>query len=57
MGNYTKYSYNKRHSGAVVSTAASQQAGSGEFVAGAGPFCAEFACSPRVCVGSLSTTG
>ena len=38
--------------GAVVSTVASHQEGS-RFDLHLGPFCVEFACSPRVCVGSL----
>jgi len=40
------------HGGVVVSTIASQQKGSW-FESRMGPFCVEFACSPRVCVGSL----
>jgi len=36
----------------VLSTVASQQEGS-RFNSKLGPFCVEFACSPRVCVGSL----
>ena len=36
----------------VVSTIASQQEGS-RFDPQLGPFCVEFVCSPRVCVGSL----
>jgi len=40
------------HGGVVVSTVASQQEGS-RFHPHLGPFCVEFACSPRVCVGSL----
>ena len=39
-------------SGVVVSTVASQQEGS-RFNSQLGLFCVEFACSPRVCVGSL----
>ena len=39
--------------GAVVSTVASQQEGCGFVPRLARPFCVEFACSPRVCVGSL----
>ena len=38
--------------GVVVSTVTSQQEGS-RFNSHPGPFCVEFACSPRVCVGSL----
>ena len=38
----------------MVSAAASQQEGSGfDSTRGLGSFCVEFACSPRVCVGSL----
>ena len=40
------------HGGVVVSTVASQREGS-RFSSRLGPFCVEFACSPRVCVGSL----
>ena len=40
------------HGGVVVSTVASQQEGS-RFDPHLGPFCVEFVCSPRVCVGSL----
>merc|ERR1711931_160809 len=40
------------HGGIVVSTVASQQEGRG-FESRLGPFCAEFACSPRVRVGLL----
>ena len=40
------------HGGVVVSTVASQQEGS-RFDPHLGPFCVEFACSPRVCMGSL----
>ena len=40
------------HGGVVVSTVASQREGS-RFNPHLGPFCVEFACSPRVCVGSL----
>ncbi|XP_075308222.1 serine/threonine-protein kinase OSR1b isoform X2 [Odontesthes bonariensis] len=40
------------HCCVVVSTVASQQQGS-RFNTQLGPFCVEFACSPRVCVGSL----
>jgi len=40
------------HGGVVVSTVASQWAGS-RFDSQLRPFCVEFACSPRVCVGSL----
>ena len=36
----------------MVSTVASQEEGS-RFNSQLGPFCVEFACSPRVCVGSL----
>jgi len=40
------------HSGVVDTTVASQQEGS-RFNSQLGPFCVEFACSSRVCVGSL----
>ena len=40
------------HGGVVVSTIASQRVGS-RFDPHLGPFCVKFACSPRVCVGSL----
>ena len=40
------------HGGVVVSTVTSQREGS-RFDPHLGPFCVEFACSPRVCVGSL----
>ena len=43
-----------RHGGAGVSAVASQQEGrrfKTSLVLGLGPFCVEFACSPRVCVG------
>ena len=40
------------HGGVVVSTVTSQQEGS-RFNSQLGHFCVEFACSPRVCVGSL----
>jgi len=40
------------HGGVVVSTVTSQREGS-SFDPDLGPFCVEFACSPRVCVGSL----
>ena len=40
------------HGGVVVSTVASQQEGS-RFNSLLGPFCVEFACSPRVCGSSL----
>jgi len=41
-----------RHGDVVVSTVASQQEGSW-FESQLGPFYVEFACSPRVCMGSL----
>ena len=44
------------HGGVVVSTVASEGVASLEgsrFNSWLGPFCVEFACSPRVCVGSL----
>ena len=40
------------HGGLVVGTVTSQQEGS-RFDPHPGPSCVEFACSPRVCVGSL----
>ena len=46
-----------QHGGSVVSTVASQQEGPGfasrSFQVVPGPFCVEFACSPRACVGLL----
>ncbi len=43
-----------RHGGAVASTVASQQEGSGfEPTGRLGPFCVDSACSPRACAGSL----
>jgi len=44
--------HHRLHGGVVVSTVASQREGS-RFNSWLGPFCVEFACSPRVCVGSL----
>ena len=41
-----------QHGGAVVSAVASQLEGHG-FKSRHGPFCVEFVCSPRVCVGFL----
>ena len=41
-----------QHSGALVSTVASQREGPG-FGSGSECVCVEFACSPCVCVGSL----
>uniref|UniRef100_A0A673ADR9 Rho guanine nucleotide exchange factor 10 n=1 Tax=Sphaeramia orbicularis TaxID=375764 RepID=A0A673ADR9_9TELE len=54
FSNFIIHVYNTgRHGGAVVSTRASQQEGPGldsnTIRRGVGPFCVEFACSPRVC--------
>ena len=42
-----------QHGGSVVSTVAAQYEGPGIESRSAGPFCVEFTCSPRACVGFL----
>ena len=53
---YIMKKYGFMRCGNGVSTVASQREGS-RFNSHLGPFCVEFVCSPRVCVGSLRYSG